>query len=189
MFSLGKELISLLKKEPNPPFKIMIVGLDGAGKTYYLEYLTSILTNQPLGEIYDISTVGVNTKIFDYNSYNISFWDIGGCKTFRKVWRRYLEETHGIIYCIDSSSNDRLNEAFEELIALKNDEPCDLPIVVVMTKYDIVNSIVEDAIKEFVENQPANIALKTFSIQTAHSQPEEVEGTINWLIGHKEHSS
>ena len=115
MFSLCFNLVSLLRPGPLPPLRVMVVGLNDAGKTYYQAYLASTLARQPLDAILDLPTIGVNTKLFDYAGHAVSVWDIGGSKHFRSVWKRYLDDSDAIIYCIDSSNESVLDEAFEEL--------------------------------------------------------------------------
>ncbi|ELP85596.1 ADP-ribosylation factor, putative [Entamoeba invadens IP1] len=115
MISLTRELLSLCKKTPDPSLNIMIVGLDGSGKTYFEEYVSSILNKVPLQEIYEMSTIGVNAKTVHYGGFQISLWDIGGTSSFRSVWNRYIDESNVIIYCIDSSDPTRLDESFSAL--------------------------------------------------------------------------
>ena len=115
MFSLCFNLASLLRPGPLPPLHVMVVGLNDAGKTYYQAYLASTLARQPLDALLDLPTIGVNTKLFDYAGHAVSVWDIGGSKHFRSVWKRYLDDSDAIIYCIDSSNESVLDEAFEEL--------------------------------------------------------------------------
>ena len=115
MFSLCLNIARLLRRGPLPPLHVMVVGLNDAGKTYYQAYLAAALARQPLDEILDLPTIGVNTKLFDYAGHAVSVWDIGGSRNFRSVWRRYLDDSDAIVYCIDASNEDALDEALAEL--------------------------------------------------------------------------
>ena len=45
-------------------------------------------------------------------------WDLGGQKAIRQHWKNYYDNTDGMIFVVDSSDEERLNECVEELAAL-----------------------------------------------------------------------
>ena len=54
------------------PVKILMIGLDAAGKT-------SILYKLQLGEnISSVPTIGFNVETLKYKNLNFTIWDIGG---------------------------------------------------------------------------------------------------------------
>jgi GTPase SAR1 family protein len=42
-------------------------------------------------------------------------WDIGGQDRIRNLWRHYYNGTQGLIFVVDSSDRDRMEEARDEL--------------------------------------------------------------------------
>lgn len=47
--------------------------------------------------------------------------DLGGGKRVRSIWKNYLSEIYGIIFVIDASDSDRVNECREVLNELLKD--------------------------------------------------------------------
>ena len=46
------------------------------------------------------------------------FYDLGGGKKIRDIWKNYLSEVYGIIYVVDSSNRERISEVKENLRSL-----------------------------------------------------------------------
>jgi ADP-ribosylation factor related protein 1 len=86
-------------------FFVVILGLDNAGKTTFLEQLKTKFDRSykalPPGKI--TTTVGLNIGKIDYAGVRINFWDLGGQEELQSLWDKYYAECHGIIYVIDAS--------------------------------------------------------------------------------------
>ena len=81
--------------------KIIMIGLDGAGKT-------TILYKLKLGEIVEnIPTIGFNVETIKYKSLSMNVWDIGGQTRIRQLWYHYYNDAHGIIFVVDSTDVKR----------------------------------------------------------------------------------
>ena len=79
--------------------RILIVGLDAAGKT-------TILYKLKLGEVVNtIPTFGVNLETIEHKNVDLTCWDVGVRDKQRAMLRYFLPGTHGIVFVIDS--NDR----------------------------------------------------------------------------------
>src|SRR5258708_442617 len=86
-------------------FKLVIVGLDAAGKT-------TILNKMKFGEnIPTAPTIGVNTEDIVVKNVHIKAFDLAGQEKMRSVWKYYYSSIEGIIFVIDSSNAERINEA------------------------------------------------------------------------------
>ena len=95
--------------------KALMLGLDNAGKT-------TILYNLKFNEIINtIPTIGFNVESVDYKNLNLTIWDIGGQSKLRKLWRHYYQNTNVLIFVIDSSDIDRIQEVKEELHHISNE--------------------------------------------------------------------
>ena len=84
--------------EIKPVLKIVIMGLDYAGKT--------TLTHAFAGARYQdyIPTTGLDILKLEYRKRHIRLWDLGGQRMFRKLWPRFANEASGIIFVVDSVS-------------------------------------------------------------------------------------
>ena len=89
--------------------RILILGLDNAGKTTILRKLSDedITTTTP--------TQGFNIKSVLHAGFKLNVWDIGGQKTIRPYWRNYYENTEALIYVVDAADRKRIDEAGFEL--------------------------------------------------------------------------
>ena len=43
------------------------------------------------------------------------YWDLGGREILRSIWNKYYPECHGIIYFIDGSDQEKLDESLNTL--------------------------------------------------------------------------
>lgn len=59
------------------------------------------------------TTVGLNIGQIDLSGIRLSFWDLGGQLELQSLWDKYYQESHGIIYVIDSNDRDRMEESKE----------------------------------------------------------------------------
>jgi small GTP-binding protein domain len=101
-----------LKKE----MKVLMVGLDNAGKT-------TILYKLKLGEtVSTISTIGFNVETVDYKKCKLIFWDVGGLDKLRSLCRHYYQNNHAIVFVVDASDTERLEQARKELHKMLYDE-------------------------------------------------------------------
>ena len=70
-------------------FKILVLGLDGSGKT-------TLTYKMKLGAtVSTIPTIGFNLETVTYKRTKLHVWDVGGQKKIRQLWRRYFPDTQG----------------------------------------------------------------------------------------------
>eukprot|EP01132_Coremiostelium_polycephalum_P004237 gene4237-5305_t len=125
--------------------KILLVGLDNAGKTTILSYLK-------FGELIGPTspTVGCNVETLGYKSM-LKFQIVdrgGGSKAkIEDLWDQYFNECKGLIYVIDSSDDKRINEAANELNSIinnqsfsKGDHSIRVPVLILCNKQDKKNA-------------------------------------------------
>ena len=117
-FILSK-IIEFFSKSRNN-FKIIILGIQNAGKT-------TILYRLSLGQLVKTSpTIGSNVEELSYNNVKFQAWDLGGQESIRSVWDIYYMNADAVIYVVDSHDDEYLEESkaqFHKLIAhpaLKN---------------------------------------------------------------------
>eukprot|EP00929_Paragymnodinium_shiwhaense_P088177 TRINITY_DN4840_c0_g1_i1.p1 TRINITY_DN4840_c0_g1~~TRINITY_DN4840_c0_g1_i1.p1 ORF type:complete len:183 (-),score=47.22 TRINITY_DN4840_c0_g1_i1:315-863(-) len=126
--------------------KIVMVGLDAAGKT-------TILYNLRLGEVVmTIPTIGFNVESAEYKNISFTVWDIGGQDKIRKLWRHYYADTDGLIFVVDSSDAERMAEAKEELHAVLGDDAMQgTALLVLANKQDLPQAMTAAEIVEKLE--------------------------------------
>jgi len=127
--------------------RALMVGLDAAGKT-------TVLYKLHLGEIVTtIPTIGFNVETVNFKNLNFTVWDIGGQERLRTLWRHYYDNVQAVIFVLDSSDQDRIDTAREELMKLlgeyklrdavfliyanKQDLPGSLPASEITSKLDL----------------------------------------------------
>lgn len=57
------------------------------------------------------TTVGLNIGQIDVQGVRINFWDLGGQQELQSLWDKYYQESHGVIYVIDSNDRQRMEES------------------------------------------------------------------------------
>lgn len=113
--------------------RILMVGLDAAGKT-------TILYQLKMGEtVKTIPTIGFNVETLDYKGLNFTVWDVGGQDKIRVLWKHYYQNTDGLIFVVDSNDRDRVEDAAEELKKMLSEEELKDSIVLVMANKQDLN--------------------------------------------------
>ncbi|KAG8831082.1 hypothetical protein FRC17_003713 [Serendipita sp. 399] len=127
---------SLTSLAGNKEVRIIMLGLDAAGKT-------TILYKLKLGEVVTtIPTIGFNVESVEYKRVTFTVWDVGGQHRIRPLWRHYYANVGAIIYVIDSADVERIPEAREELNGmLSTDELKGVPLLVLANKQDLPNAL------------------------------------------------
>lgn len=131
------KLYQLFEEWGNTPARILMLGLDAAGKTtvLYKIKLNEVVTTIP--------TIGFNVEtVQPVKGLQFTVWDIGGQKKIRQLWRQYFYNSEGLIYIVDSADRERMVEAREELFGiLESDEMRGVPVVVIANKQDLPGAI------------------------------------------------
>lgn len=116
--------------------KIVMVGLDAAGKT-------TVLYKLKLGDmVTTIPTIGFNVETVEYKNLKFTMWDVGGQDKLRPLWRHYYENTNAVIYVVDSNDSARMDASRNELHKLL--EAAELEsatLLVLANKQDLPNAV------------------------------------------------
>lgn len=112
--------------------RILILGLDGAGKT-------TILYRLQVGEVVTtIPTIGFNVETVVYKNLKFQVWDLGGQTSIRPYWRCYYSNTDAIIYVVDSMDRDRVGISKQELVSMLEEEELSSAVLLILAnKQDI----------------------------------------------------
>ena len=63
-------------------------------------------------------TVGFSTVDFAFEKNDITLFDLGGGKRIRDIWKNYFSEVYGLIYVVDSTDPERMEECRQVLVNL-----------------------------------------------------------------------
>jgi len=117
-------------------YKIIIVGLDNAGKT-------TILYQFLMNEVVHTSpTIGSNVEEVKWRNIHFIMWDIGGQESLRQAWSTYYSGTQFVILVVDSTDRERLAISREELYRmLGNEDLRKANVLVFANKQDVKGSL------------------------------------------------
>jgi small GTP-binding protein len=112
--------------------KIIVVGLDNAGKT-------TILYQFLMNEVVHTSpTIGSNVEEFRWKKQRFLMWDIGGQESLRASWHTYYQNTDFLILVIDSTDRERLHVSKTEMYQmLAHDDLKKAGLLVFANKQDL----------------------------------------------------
>ena len=174
---MGNSLLgSFLRRfRQTTPVRLLILGLDAAGKT-------TILYKMKLNEtVNTIPTIGFNVETLQYKNLEFSCWDIGGQFKLRGLWQHYFDNTQGLIYVVDSNDADRIAESAEALAMILADETMnDVPLLVYANKMDLPNAMTVPQISEALGL--TRLRNRTWQVQASNAQRGDglFEG-MDWL--------
>lgn len=117
-------------------YRILLLGLDAAGKT-------TLLYKTKIGElVHTVPTIGFNVETLQVKNLSMTVWDVGGQNTIRALWRYYYQGSHAIIWVLDSADTERLDEAKDTLQGLMaEDELRSVPVIVFANKQDLPKAL------------------------------------------------
>ncbi|KAI5714215.1 hypothetical protein M8J76_013061 [Diaphorina citri] len=101
---LALGLLAILKKlrsSPEKELRILLLGLDNAGKTTILKTLAS----EDISHI--TPTQGFNIKSVQSEGFKLNVWDIGGQRKIRPYWRNYFDNTDILEILVQSNLDKR----------------------------------------------------------------------------------
>uniref|UniRef100_A0A182N9J6 ADP-ribosylation factor-like protein 2 n=1 Tax=Anopheles dirus TaxID=7168 RepID=A0A182N9J6_9DIPT len=170
--------LTILKKmkQKEKEMRILLLGLDNAGKTTILKRFNG----EPIDQI--SPTLGFNIKTLHYNDFVLNMWDVGGQKSLRSYWRNYFECTDGLIWVVDSTDRMRMESCREELTVLLQEERlAGATLLVLANKQDLPGALTANDIKQLLHLD--KIETHHWSIQnvSAVTGGKLVEA-IDWLV-------
>ena len=133
---ISRALDNLAQWGKGAPRRILLLGLDAAGKT-------TILYKLKLGDVVTtIPTIGFNVENVTYKNIEFNMWDVGGQDKIRKLWKHYFQNTDAVIFVVDSNDRDRVAMASEEMHRLLQDEElATAHVLVLANKQDLPNAM------------------------------------------------
>eukprot|EP00045_Choanoeca_perplexa_P000845 m.16539 g.16539 ORF g.16539 m.16539 type:complete len:182 (-) comp10581_c0_seq1:229-774(-) len=112
--------------------KIIIVGLDNAGKTtiLYQFLLNEVVVTSP--------TIGSNVEEVQFKNMKFLMWDVGGQESLRSSWTTYYTAVEAVLLVVDSTDRERLMTIKEELYSmLAHEDLAKARVLVLANKQDL----------------------------------------------------
>ncbi|EEB05956.1 ADP-ribosylation factor Alp41 [Schizosaccharomyces japonicus yFS275] len=171
-------LLTIIRKQKlkEREIRVLLLGLDNAGKTTFLKRLLN-------EDVTSVSpTFGFQIKTIELSGFKLNIWDIGGQKTIRNFWRNYFEATDSIIWVVDGLDEDRLHTCKNELQKLLEEEKLlGANLLIIINKMDAM----EPSVVVKVEDEVKAMKIKSHHwkvIPVSALTGKNVEKAINWLL-------
>ncbi|XP_066478288.1 ADP-ribosylation factor-like protein 13B isoform X2 [Tiliqua scincoides] len=140
MYNLMANCCSWLKRwrEPVRKVTLIMVGLDNAGKTATVK---GIQGESPE----DVApTVGFSKIDLKQGRFEVTIFDLGGGKRIRGIWKNYYAESYGVIFVVDSSDAERMEETKQTMSeVVRHPKVSGKPILVLANKQDKEGALAE----------------------------------------------
>uniref|UniRef100_A0A3P8RRJ6 ADP-ribosylation factor-like 9 n=1 Tax=Amphiprion percula TaxID=161767 RepID=A0A3P8RRJ6_AMPPE len=114
--------------------QVLVLGLDGSGKTSLLHCFSSGSPEQDTEP-----TQGFNAVSINRDDLHIEFLEIGGKEDLRPYWQRYMSKALLLVFVVDSSDPQLFPVAKKHLHELLASHPR-LPLMVLANKQDLPGS-------------------------------------------------
>jgi len=134
-------LLEALPSVAQEDYHVVMIGLDGAGKT------TALYRMKVEQYVHTVPTIGFNCERVRGSlgkSRGLTFlvWDVGGQEKVRPLWRSYTRGTDGIIFMLDSADRETLEEARLELLrTMQYQDNIHTPLLVLANKQDLPGAL------------------------------------------------
>jgi len=145
--------------------KILVMGLDNAGKTTLINTYFNV-GGDPA------PTFGYKTHVVQHGEWRMNIVDIGGQCCFREFWLNYFEKVDGVIFVVDCTDTRSCNEYLSQIAGL------DVPICVMANKVDLNRGFSEEQMSREAEKLGN---ARVFGISARDR--ESASGGIEWLLG------
>eukprot|EP00043_Microstomoeca_roanoka_P001821 m.34827 g.34827 ORF g.34827 m.34827 type:complete len:198 (-) comp11066_c0_seq1:105-698(-) len=165
-------------------YYVLIIGLDRAGKTTFLEKVKEVyVAGYPQGGKKIVPTVGLNVAKILFQSIRLVLWDVGGQADLQELWQNYYREAHGIIYVIDSTDPDRLLESkqvFDEVLTTRELEG--VPILILCNKQEHPSAMTIQDVKHVLNQSAGKLGLRDCKVQPVSAlRGDNLKESIEWL--------
>ncbi|NXX38789.1 ARL10 protein, partial [Tricholaema leucomelas] len=140
---------------------VLVLGLDGAGKSSILHYICSQRARKNIAPTY-----AFNSAQLCVEGLEMDLLEVGGSQNMRAYWHHYLSQAHVLVFVVDSVDRSRLLTARQELHALLDAEPL-LPLVVLANKQDKSNALSTAELWEELALQTVNGQREIFLLPTS----------------------
>ncbi|XP_057186604.1 ADP-ribosylation factor-like protein 13B isoform X3 [Triplophysa rosa] len=187
MFNLMANCCNWLKRwrEPARKVTLVMVGLDNAGKTATVR---GIQGECPL----DVApTVGFSKVDLKQGKFEVTIFDLGGGKRIRGIWKNYYSESYGVVFVVDSSDVQRIQETRDTMAeVLRHPRIAGKPVLVLANKQDRDGALAEAdiieslSLEKLVNENKCLCQIEPCSAVLGYGKKvdKSIKNGLNWLL-------
>ncbi|XP_056314144.1 ADP-ribosylation factor-like protein 13B isoform X2 [Danio aesculapii] len=187
MFNLMANCCNWLKRwrEPARKVTLVMVGLDNAGKTATVR---GIQGESPL----DVApTVGFSKVDLKQGKFEVTIFDLGGGKRIRGIWKNYYSESYGVVFVVDSSDVQRIQETRDTMAeVLRHPRIAGKPVLVLANKQDQDGALAEAdiietlSLEKLVNENKCLCQIEPCSAVLGYGKKvdKSIKNGLNWLL-------
>lgn len=162
--------------------RVLILGLQGAGKTSVLYHLPPL--SDKAHDHVIVPTLAHNVEWFDHKSVRFVVWDMCAHHGYRHLWHLMFDSIDALVFVVDASDTERMDTARIELHdVLQHDLLRDCKLVVLCNKQDKPKCMNKEEIKNQLALEQVTdrdvIVHETVAVDTTHSG---VMDAVEWLV-------
>ncbi|CAL8308012.1 unnamed protein product [Merluccius merluccius] len=188
MFSLMANCCNWLKRwrEPARKVTLVMVGLDNAGKTATVR---GIQGESPQ----DVApTVGFSKVDLKQGKFEVTIFDLGGGKRIRGIWKNYYSESYGVVFVVDSSDAQRIQETRDAIAeVLQHPRISGKPVLVLANKQDQEGALAEAdiieslSLEKLVNENKCLCQIEPCSaiLDCGKKMDKSIKNGLKWLLG------
>lgn len=187
MLSLMANCFTWIKqrREPSKKVTLLMVGLDNAGKTSTVADLT--------GESTDgiVPTIGFQNSSFSLYKFQVTLFDVGGGPRIRSIWKIYYADCYGIVFVVDASDADRLEES-KKILHETEAQPrvSGKPLLILGNKQDCEGALNESELRRKLELDkltqkykcPCQVFCCTAVLGKENKVDKQIKKGFRWLL-------
>ncbi|XP_063718902.1 ADP-ribosylation factor-like protein 3 [Symsagittifera roscoffensis] len=167
-----------LRKSSDRDLKLLLLGLDNAGKTTILKLVAN---EDPIVT----PTQGVNVKSVQKDGFKMTIIDVGGQKNLRPFWRNYFDGTDVLVYVVDSHDTKRLQESADCFLDCLDESKLDkVPVLVLANKQDLKGGASVDQIKKSFDLADLTERQWTLLPSSAVGSGKGIQEGFEWAVKH-----
>ncbi|KAI4896493.1 hypothetical protein NFI96_020383 [Prochilodus magdalenae] len=164
---------------------LVMVGLDNAGKTATVR---GIQGESPL----DVApTVGFSKVDLKQGKFEVTIFDLGGGKRIRGIWKNYYSESYGVVFVVDSSDVQRIQETRDTMAeVLRHPRIAGKPVLVLANKQDQDGALAEAdiieslSLEKLVNENKCLCQIEPCSAVLGYGKKidKSIKNGLNWLL-------
>jgi GTPase SAR1 family protein len=167
-FDLSLVDLAFTEEPPYPQTVILVMGLDGSGKTALMSSMSTDL---------------IEETPYCHNGVHLLLRELGGRFRFREYWYANLQHSRGLIWVVDSIDRGRILESKEEFEGLLGrPELAGAPVLLVLNKGDSEGKMETTQVLAWF-NVGRYGDRKVTHVETSKQACSDLLDGVTWLVG------
>ncbi|XP_070998240.1 ADP-ribosylation factor-like protein 13B isoform X5 [Oncorhynchus clarkii lewisi] len=174
-----------IRRKSRRKITLVMVGLDNAGKTATVR---GIQGESPE----DVApTVGFSKVDLKQGKFEVTIFDLGGGKRIRGIWKNYYSESYGVVFVVDSSDVQRIQETRDTMAeVLRHPRISGKPVLVLANKQDRDGALAEAdiienlSLEKLVNENKCLCQIEPCSAVLGYGKKgdKSIRNGLNWLL-------